>query len=31
VAGATFDPAKRHRSLALTMEAAKTRMPAVAA
>jgi luciferase family oxidoreductase group 1 len=31
VAGATFDPAKRHRSLALTMEAAKTRVPAVAA
>lgn len=30
VAGATFDPAKRHRSLALTMEAAKTRVPAVA-
>ena len=31
VAGATFDPAKRHRSLALTMEAAKTRVPAEAA
>ncbi len=31
VAGATFDPAKRHRSLMLTMEAAKSRMPAVAA
>lgn len=31
VAGATFDPAKRHRSLALTMEAARTPVSAEAA
>lgn len=31
VSGATFDPAKRHRSLALTMEAAKTPVAAQAA
>jgi luciferase family oxidoreductase group 1 len=31
VAGATFDPAKRHRSLALTMEAATTPVSAEAA
>jgi alkanesulfonate monooxygenase SsuD/methylene tetrahydromethanopterin reductase-like flavin-dependent oxidoreductase (luciferase family) len=31
VSGSTFDPALRHRSLALTMEAVTSPVPAVAA